>query len=229
MCRIFSIYILSIQFVFASETINELNDNVNIINKSTNEGLGRIGDYGYPNNPQYDRAKGYLLKGKVKNAVSNSGNFITWDYHPAGFWGEYGYLPHVGFVAGVPGHEYSSKWSNPGYASWVQDPSNNSIWFSEDAYDSWDPENERGGKYKTIVYNTVVDIGTDDRGHNDRGDIALEIVDYCNTGSCFDINNCDEPYCKFKENCESQGYEWAVGGIAHFVAGEGPQWFWIMN
>ena len=55
--------------------------------------LGRIGDYGYPGNPQYDKAKGYLLKGKVKNAVSNNGNFITWDYHPAGFWGQYGYLP----------------------------------------------------------------------------------------------------------------------------------------
>ena len=85
------------------------------------ESLGRIGDYGYPTNPQYDRAKGYLLQGKVKNAVSNTGNFITWDYHPAGFWGEYGYLPHVGFVAGVPGHEYSSHWSTSGNPSWIQD------------------------------------------------------------------------------------------------------------
>ena len=50
--------------------------------------LGRLGDYPEPNNPLYDRAKGYLLKGKVQNAVSNHGNFITWDYHPAGLWGE---------------------------------------------------------------------------------------------------------------------------------------------
>ena len=65
--------------------------------------LNRIGDYGYPDNPLYDRAKGYILKGKAKTAVTNYGNFISWDYHPAGFWGEYGYLPHVGFIAGVPG------------------------------------------------------------------------------------------------------------------------------
>ena len=57
------------------------------------ERLGRVGNYGYPNNPKYDRAKGYLLRGKVKNAVSNHGNFVTWDYHPSGFWNKYGYVP----------------------------------------------------------------------------------------------------------------------------------------
>ena len=31
-----------------------------------------------------DRAKGYLLKGKAKTAVTNYGNFVTWAYHPAG-------------------------------------------------------------------------------------------------------------------------------------------------
>jgi hypothetical protein len=127
------------------------------------------------------------LKGKVKNAVINQGNFITWDYHPAGFWGEYGYLPHIGFVAGVPGHEYSSNWSYPGDPSWIQDSFSDMLWYSTDAYNAWvkdidDPEIE-GGNYKTIVYNTVVDIGVDDRGHNDRGYIALEIsgpnYDYC--------------------------------------------------
>ena len=75
--------------------------------------LGRIGDYGYPTNPTYDRALGFLLQGKVKNAVSNHGNFVTWAYHPAGFWGEYGYMPHLSFVAGIPGHAYSSEWSKP--------------------------------------------------------------------------------------------------------------------
>ena len=33
-----------------------------------NEQLGRVGQYGYPGNPNYDRAIGFLLKGKVKNA-----------------------------------------------------------------------------------------------------------------------------------------------------------------
>ena len=96
--------------------------------------LGRIGDFPYPNNPLYDRAKGYLLKGKVQNAVSNTGNFITWDQHPAGFWGEttkFGYLPHIGFVAGVPGHDYSSQFT------WEIDPAIEGLWFSTDAYVSW--------------------------------------------------------------------------------------------
>ena len=62
-----------------------------------------------------DRAKGYLLKGKVKNAVSNWGDFINWYVTPAGLWGEYSYLPDVAMIAGIPGHEYSSK-----YQDWVQ-------------------------------------------------------------------------------------------------------------
>ena len=61
-----------------------------------------------------DRAKGYLLKGKVKNAISNYGNFITWDEHPAGLWGEYSYLPHVAMV-GNSWHDYSSE-----YQDWTE-------------------------------------------------------------------------------------------------------------
>ena len=71
-----------------------------------------LGQYGYPSDPISDRAKGYLLKGKVKNAISNYGNFITWDEHPAGLWGEYTYLPHLGMIAGIPGHEYSSHYQD---------------------------------------------------------------------------------------------------------------------
>ena len=72
---------------------------------------GSIGQYGFPSNPMNDRAKGYLLNGVIKNAVSNYGNFITWDEHPAGLWGEYSYLPHVGMIAGVPGQKYSYKFA----------------------------------------------------------------------------------------------------------------------
>ena len=36
-----------------------------------------------------------------------------------------------------------------------------------------DPGNEIGN-YKTIVYNTVVDYGSGNKGHDDRGDIAVE-------------------------------------------------------
>ena len=52
-------------------------------------GLERIGDHGYPSNPMNDRATGYLLKGKVKNGIGNYGNYIDWDFHPAGLWGEF--------------------------------------------------------------------------------------------------------------------------------------------
>jgi len=185
------------------------------------ERLGRVGDYGYPKNPQYDRAKGYLLKGKVKNAVTNQGNFITWDYHPAGFWGEYGYLPHVGFVAGVPGHEYSSNWSQPGDPSWVQHSFSEMLWYSADAYNAWvkdidDPETEVGN-YKTIVYNTVVDIGTD-RGHNDRGFIASEIIDHCS-------ENIPENGPPDEEECVSAGYQWIKAGISQIDTEDGFQWF----
>ena len=65
--------------------------------------LAKIGDYPYPTNPLNDRAQGFLLQGKVKNAVTNFGNYITWDFHPAGLWGEYTNLPHVSFLAGVSG------------------------------------------------------------------------------------------------------------------------------
>ena len=69
--------------------------------------LGKIGDFPFPTNPLNDRARGYLLKGKVKSAVGNFGNFIEWLNHPAGLWGDYTYLPRVAFIAGIPGQYYS--------------------------------------------------------------------------------------------------------------------------
>ena len=125
------------------------------------EHLGRVGDYGYPKNPQYDRAKGYLLKGKVKNAVTNQGNFITWDYHPAGFWGEYGYLPHLSFVAGIPGHAYSSEWSKPGVDAWELD--GNGIWSSSIIYKAWmeditDIENDKNISNLRLTVDRIEDF-----------------------------------------------------------------------
>ena len=149
-----------------------------ILDFGLNSSLGRIGDYGYPDNPQLDRAKGYLLKGKVKNAVSNYGNFISWDFHPAGLWNNFAYLPHVGFVAGVPGHVYSSKWSSVSYNSWVEENiqvggESIEVWVSNDAYVAWmdgveisDESGEFEGNFAGVVYNTV----------DDRGDIAVEIL-----------------------------------------------------
>jgi len=167
------IYFTILNYAFSAEPVDKTYFNKYDSDYETQERFGRIGDYGYPNNPQYDRAIGFLLKGQVKNAVSNNGNFITWDHHPAGFWGQYGYLPHIGFIAGVPGHAYSSEWSRPGYDSWTSEYVTISgetflIWKSNDAYDAWvedvaDPLTDEGN-FKTVVYNT----------RDDRGDIAVQ-------------------------------------------------------
>ena len=68
------------------------------------------------------------LKGKVKNAVSNWGDFINWYVTPAGLWGEYSYLPDVAMIAGIPGHEYSSA-----YQDWEQSDMSTyySDWYTE--------------------------------------------------------------------------------------------------
>ena len=97
---------------FAAERNHDNQDDIYFESQGSGE-LGKVGQYGYPNNPFFDRAKGYLLKGKVKNAVTNYGNYITWDEHPAGLWGDFTYLPHVGFVAGVPGGKNSSLYTWP--------------------------------------------------------------------------------------------------------------------
>ena len=101
-------------------------------------GLSRIGEFTYPTNPMNDRALGYLLKGKAKSAVTNYGEFIEWDEHPAGLWGKYTYLPDVCFIAGIPGQSYSYKYE---WFTWADDlscpvsPAGNFLfWCSADAY-----------------------------------------------------------------------------------------------
>jgi len=98
----------------------------------------KIGDYPFPTNPLNDRAKGYLLQGKVKNAISNYGGFIDWDNHPAGLWGDYTYLPNVAFLAGVPGQKYTSEFNWNIYETIT---GGNEVvrqtWVSTDAYEAW--------------------------------------------------------------------------------------------
>jgi hypothetical protein len=116
--------------------------------------LSKIGDYPFPTNPLNDRARGYLLKGKVKSAVGNFGNFIEWLNHPAGLWGNYTYLPRVAFVAGVPGQNYSYhfEWDTCGTVS-----TGINIWCSSEAYDDWYSENDE--KYVGIVFEALDDKG----------------------------------------------------------------------
>ena len=134
---------------------------------STEFRFPKMGDYPFPTNPLNDRAKGYLIKGKVKSAIFNYGNFIQWgDYNagtgynglPAGAWGNYSYLANTSFVAGVPGADYSSNYT------WVEsgsttDNSGNplAIWSSEDAYSSWIVDGDT--VFVAVVYETVDDRG----------------------------------------------------------------------
>ena len=86
-----------------------------------------------------DRARGYLLQGKAQTAIINYGNFIDIEVNPNGAWGEYAYLYEVTFLAGVPGHSYSSNYTwtitetitdDEGFPIY-------SIWESQNAYEAW--------------------------------------------------------------------------------------------
>ena len=116
----------------------------------------------FPGNPLNDRAKGYLVAGKAKTAVSNFGNFIDWDFGPSGLWGQYSYLPNVSFIAGVAGHSYSSDYS------WVDDSEDLSnvqqntnqldLYCSSQVYNDWQ-------NYRAVVFNMA----------DDKGDIGEEV------------------------------------------------------
>ena len=123
-------------------------------------GLSKIGDAGYPSNPMNDRARGYLLKGKVKNGIGNYGNYIDWDFHPAGLWGEYTYLPTVGFVAGVPGHAYTSDYSWSDCSEYLPELLQSSLvlWCSSDAYAEWQPGIK--DNFIDVVFDVEGDGGT---------------------------------------------------------------------
>ena len=48
------------------------------------DNLQKIGDNDFPGNPLNDRAKGYILDGKIKSTILNYGNFIDWAHWPTG-------------------------------------------------------------------------------------------------------------------------------------------------
>jgi len=119
----------------------------------------RIGDYPYPTNPMNDRAIGYLLQGKVNNGLTNYGNFINWDEHPSGIWGEYSYLPAVAFLAGVPGQMNSSKYNWINIESVVDDDGFvlYGIWESQAAYAAWYADGDTN--FVGILFDAEEDFG----------------------------------------------------------------------
>ena len=101
--------------------------------------VSKIGDHPFPTNPMSDRARGYLLQGKAQTAILNYGNYIDIEVNPNGAWGEYSYLYEVSFLAGIPGHSYSSNynWENIETVTDDDGVPIYSIWESQDAYESW--------------------------------------------------------------------------------------------
>ena len=74
---------------------------------------GEVENYNYflnrdiQNSPNLDRAKGFLLKGEVKAAISNYGSFISWGFQPNGLWGQYSYIPDLSFKFEYDTSDYS--------------------------------------------------------------------------------------------------------------------------
>ena len=153
--------------------------------------FGKIGDYGFPSNPMNDRAKGYLLKGKAQAAITNYGRFIDWDYHPAGLWGNYTYLPAVGFVAGIPGQSYSYNyaWTNFEDSGGTCPESNGNyvIWCSNDAYS--DP-NAINPNFSWIEYGDTNFVSIVFEAFDDRGTLGTQLVSPGDAGEF-------EVYCDF--------------------------------
>tara|TARA_Y100001970_G_scaffold289989_1_gene422057 strand:- start:20 stop:3643 length:3624 start_codon:yes stop_codon:yes gene_type:complete len=149
---IYIILFLSLQsyFLFASESPNPDNSvgswyDYNGTGESPilNMRGNGLGEFGFPSNPMNDRAIGFLLKGKAKTAITNYGEFIEWDVHPAGLWGDYTYLPDVCFIAGVPGQSYTYRyeWFNSESLSdgdfcpeYLGEEADVTLWCSSSAY-----------------------------------------------------------------------------------------------
>ncbi len=144
-------------------------------NSNQQSGFGKLGQFGFPSNPMNDRAIGYLFKGKAKTAVTNYGEFIEWDVHPAGLWGDYTYLPDVCFVAGLPGQSYSYRFN------WYNNDTNSAcpssgdpgytLWCSDEAYD--DP-NELNPYFSWYEYGDTNYVGVLFEHYNDQGIVGIQ-------------------------------------------------------
>ena len=122
-------------------------------------GDGSLGKFNPPTDYTSDRAIGFLLEGKVKSTILNSVNFIdidvdrsgSWESYPVALWGNYAYLPQVGFMAGVPGMKYSSE-----FLDWRVEQTEGlyQIWESNSAYVSWYESGERNAD--EVVLDTLI-------------------------------------------------------------------------
>ncbi len=182
MTRLVSIVILGsmLTVLTATEKMNESKPKYQYNNPAP---LGKVGDNPFPTNPINDRAKGYLIKGKVKSAIFNHGNIIEWGSrnsdgsysgHPAGLWGNYSYLPNVSFMSGVPGQSYSYKFDWIEYGR-IENNSGNDvvIWESGDAYEAWFADADT--VYVGVVFDMADDRGTVGVERNTVNDVDYEM------------------------------------------------------
>ena len=173
----FSFILLNIIILHAAKPVDYNNASSHPWSQlSSGSSLNRIGDYGFPSNPMNDRAKGYLLSGKAQAAISNYGRFIDWDFHPAGLWGNFTYLPAVGFVAGIPGQSYSYNYEWKNYEQNEACPEGDGsfvVWCSNDAYADPNNNNLSFSWYEgsDTVYTSVVF-----EAHNDRGILGEKLI-----------------------------------------------------
>ncbi len=179
MLKIFYILLL-FSFSFSAEI------NSNLLNDNSS------GSRDLPN-PMNDRAKGYLLKGEAQTAITNYGNFINWESHPAALWGEYTYLPTLGFTAGVPGHSYSYKYD------WYNNDLNSDCPLSNDNYALWcssEAYQDQGNNIPGLSWYENGDttyVGVVFETQNDDGILGHEILFPCIFS---DINQ----WCRDHEN-----------------------------
>jgi len=156
---VYLIPILYITVLFAVEPIiKNLDSDVRDPFRKT--ATAKIGDYPFPTNPMSDRAKGFIDQGRVKTAIVNYGSFINWDFHPAGIWGDYSYLPAVSFIAGVPGHKNTNHFTWTQLETVVDEEGAPlySTWSSATAYDDWYPVSG-DTVYKGILFELDADDG----------------------------------------------------------------------
>ena len=120
---------------------------------------GKIGDHPFPTNPMNDRARGYLLQGKAQTAILNYGNYIDIEVNPNGAWGEYAYLYEVSFIAGIPGHSYSSNysWTNIETVTDQDGVIIYGVWESQDAYEAWFDNGDTN--FVGLIFNAENDFG----------------------------------------------------------------------
>ena len=195
--------LLSLLLTFAITAEPDETDGVGEHFSAGHNGLSRIGEYGYPNNPMNDRAKGFSIQGKARSALLNYGAYIDWDYNPSGGWNNYSYLPSVAFMAGVPGYLSTSDfvWENCDNSDPVcaNLPNGITAWYSFDAYDSWSEALNNLGqpaRFSGIVYNL----------ENDQGDLSLKRDNISNLGtSRFE---CDGANGNTQNECESNLGDW---------------------